>query len=177
MNQTKPISTHIKPFLACGALIVFALGYSWAVPFIFVTCMRSGEQVECVVQQRMIGFIPFDTTTIEDLRTADFLVEQGTRNATGGRTTDTAYLRLTDASGTENKVMLESGEEMIMTRSETFAKGIESFLASDESEYSNWTVSLIGYGALVPAALGLLFLSLVTWDFVGTRLKSLRSGS
>jgi hypothetical protein len=66
---------------------------------------------------------------------------------------------------------------MIMTRSETFAKGIESFLASDESEYSNWTVSLIGYGALVPAALGLLFLSLVTWDFVGTRLKSLRSGS
>lgn len=92
-------------------------------------------------------------------------------------TTDTAYLTLVDAGGVEKSFMLESGREMGMTRAETFANGIETFLRSDEPAFSTSTVPLIGYGALVPAALGFLFLALVTWDFVGTQLKALRSKS
>ncbi len=177
MRQPNPSNTHLKPFLACAALIVFALGYSWAVPFVHVSCMRNGERVECRVQKKMIGLIPYETTKITDLKKASLRVEQGSRSSGGIETTDTAYLTLVDAEGVEKSIMLESGKEMGMTRAETFAEGIETFLRSDQPAFSNWTASFIGYGALVPAALGFLFLALVTWDFVGTRLKALQSKS
>ena len=174
MKNAEPISTYIKPVIACAALIVFGLGYSWAVPFVHVACIRNGERVECQVQRKMIGLIPYETTIV-DLKAASLSVEQGTRSSSGTSTTDTGYLILVDADGVESKFILESGNEMDMTRSESFAEDIESFLRTDEPTFSNWTVSLIGYGALVPAALGFLFLGLVTWDFVGTQLNALRS--
>ena len=172
MAQSKPLKGHLKAILACLVLIGFSLGFSWAVPFIHVNCTRHGEQVDCVLQQRLLGLIPFDTHTIRDLKTARLLVDQGTSNSARTRTTDTAYLILANTNGDEKKVMLESGEEMDMTRSQTFAERIESFLGSNELRFSTWTVPLIGYGPFLPAVLGLLLLSLVLCDFVGTRLRS-----
>lgn len=169
MVQPKPPKSHAKAFGACFVLIGISLAFSWAVPFIHVTCTRNAEQVECVVQQRLLGLIPFDTTTIRDLKTASLQVDQGTRSSTRIKTTDTAHLILANAQGEEKKVLLESGEEFDMTRSQTFADGIESFLDSSDSRFSNWTVPLIGYGPFVPAVLGLLLLSLVLCDFVGTK--------
>jgi hypothetical protein len=174
MKDAEPISTHIKPAIACAALIVFGLAYSWALPFIHVSCIRHGERVECQVQRKMIGLISYETTTIDDLKAASLYFEHGKINSSGTDSTDTCYLMLIDAEGVKNKFTLEGGSKMGMTRSETFVNGIESFRHTDEPTFSNWTVPLIGYGAIVPFALGLLFLGLVTWDFVGTQWKALR---
>ncbi len=174
MEKQYPSNTHLKPFLASAALIVFALAYSWAVPFVHVSCLRIGDRVECRLQKKLIGLIPYQTTQIADLKQVSLRVEQGANPSGKAETTDTAYLTLVDAVGGEKSVILEAGREMPMTRAENFAEGIENFLRSNEPAFSGWTVSYLGYGALVPAALGCLFLGLVTWNFVGTRMRMLR---
>jgi hypothetical protein len=175
MNAVKPISTFIKAVIACATLIVFGLGFSWGTPFVQVSCVRTGKRVECQVQRQLIGLITCKTTTIRDLKAASFHVEEGTTSSTGLKTTDTGYLRLVDAERVEKEFILESGNEMDMTRSKSFVNGIESFLRTDEPTFSNWTVPLMGYGAIVPVAVGCLFLWLVTWNFVETRWKALRA--
>lgn len=177
MEKSKPVNTHMKPALACAALIIFALGYSWAVPIVHVSCIRIGDRVECQVQRKLIGLITYSTTRIDDLKAVGLRVEQGTRSSATTETTDAAYLTLVDAEGVEKSFLLESFKEMGTARNKTFAEGIENFLRSDEPTFSNWTVSLIGYGAFVLAALGFLFLGLVTWDFIGTRVRAFRSMS
>ena len=172
MAKSAPSNTHLKPFLACAALIGFALGYSWALPFVHVSCIRDGERVECVVQEKMLALITYQTTKISDLQKASLGVEQGTRSSSQIETTDSAYLTLLDADGSEKSFLLESIKEIDMTRPRAFAQELETFLHSDDPVFSNWTVSLLGYGALVPAFLGLLFLALVAWDYVGSKLKA-----
>ena len=177
MNKPNPNNVHLKALLACLALIVFGIGYSWAVPVVHVALTRNGERVEGRIQKKMLGLISYETTKFTDLKQASLKVEQGTWKSGGNKTSDSAYLVLVDAEGDEQIILLESGNEMIMTRAEKFTESIEHFLRSDERALSNWTVSFIGYGAFVPAVLGFLFLALVAFDFAGKRLKSFRSKS
>lgn len=173
MVRPTPLKVHAKAFLACMALIGFSLGFSWALPFLHVNCTRHGERVVCVVQQRLLGLIPFDTTTIRDLKTASLRFEEGNFADSGHvDTTDTAHLVLANEMGDERKILLESGRKMDMTRSRTFIEKIERFLGSNESRFSTWTVPLLGYGPFLPAVLGIVFMSFVLFDFVGARLRS-----
>lgn len=173
--QSKPPQRHAKPIFACLAMVGFSLGFSWAVPFIHVNCTRNGELVDCVVQQRLLGLIAFDTTTIRDLRTVSLVIEDGTFAESGHiNTTDTACLVLADATGVAKKFILESGQKADMTRSRKLSDQVETFLGSKESRLSAWTVPLLGYGPFLPAIVGLLLLSLVLLDFLGTRFRSRR---
>jgi hypothetical protein len=170
MSQTKPLKVHAKALLGCSLLIAAALGFSWACPFVFVQCTRDGRQVDCVVEQRMLALIPFEATTVRGLERADVVLEEG--SGTGDRrTTDTNFLVLTDLHGDETRFMLDSMRNASAAHHEPIVAGINAFIASSDERYSDWTAPLLGYAPLLPAALGAIFLSLVAWDFVATRLR------
>jgi hypothetical protein len=156
---------RVKALLACSAILVFALGLSWALPFVFFDCARLDERVDCVVQQRLLGLIPFQVTDVYDVRGAAWMRVEGELGGGGeGRTTDADYVVLTNFAGAETSFMSGSDKGV--------AQGIERFLADGGARtHSTWTVPLMGYASVAVAALGALFTSLVLWDMAATRLS------
>jgi hypothetical protein len=171
MPGTKPLKVHAKALLACVRLIGFALGFSWAVPFLFVKCTRSGDRVNCVVEQRMLALIPFDSTAIHGLDRAEVVVEDGSGSGSR-RTTETSFLVLVDREGVAKRFMLDSLRNPSATQGTGLADGVNDFVASGGEQFADWAAPLLGYGPFVPAALGAVFLILVSWDMVSTRDRS-----
>ncbi len=171
MAQPKPIKVHAKALLACTLLIAAALGFSWAVPFVFVQCTRDGQQVNCVVEQRMLAIIPFESTTVRSLDRADVVLEPGS-GLGNRRTTDTLFLVLTDTQGEATKIMLDSLQSPIAAHHEPTTAAINAFVASSDLHFSDWTAPLLAYAPFLPAVLGVVFLSLVAWDFVASRVQN-----
>jgi hypothetical protein len=170
MPRPKPIKVHAKALLGCGLLIGFSLGFSWAVPFVFVECTRTGDRVDCAVEQRMLALIPFDSTAIRGLERAEMVLEDGS-GVGSRRTTDTHFLVLTDDDGNAQRFMLDSMRNPSSSQGTALAESINAFVASSDDRFSGSAVPLLGYGPLLPAALGAVFLMLVGWDFVSTRLS------
>jgi hypothetical protein len=139
------------------------------VPFYFVSCIRTGDRVDCVVEQRMLALVPFETTTIRGLDRAEVVLEAGSGFGTR-RTTDTYFVVLTDNDDHATKFMLDSMRSPSDAPSKALVDGINAFIASDDEHHSDWAVALLGYGPFLPAALGAIFLMLVGWNFVSTRL-------
>ncbi|MEX2185759.1 MAG: hypothetical protein WD875_03150 [Pirellulales bacterium] len=176
MSQHKPLKVHAKALIGCSLLIVAAVGFSWACPFVFVECTRTGQQVDCVVEQRMLALIPFASTTIRGLDKADIVLEPGT--GTGNRrTTDTYFLVLTDRHGNATRFMLDSMQNPTAAHHEPIVAGINDFIALTDERHSDWTAPLLAYAPFLPAILGAIFLSLVAWDFVATHLRKTSAAS
>ncbi len=169
MVKKKPFHVHAKAFVASATLLVIALGFSWALPFVHVKCMRVDDRVEFVMQQNMLGLITYNETTVHDLKSVKLEIEFGTGFG-DHQTTDACYLQLSDSDGDESRIMLGTGRNISTSRSDALVERIDAVLDSSESSMSSWFVSWISYTPLLPAAMGILFMSLVTWDFIVTRL-------
>lgn len=114
----------------------------------------------------MLGVIAFSTTTIRDLVSADVLFVAGKISPT--RTTDTYYIQLTDGNDNVTKIM---AGDRTTDGATPVVKEIAAFLADpSQQSYSDWTMYFVGYLAIVPGLVGMLFLSMVLWDIATTRL-------
>jgi hypothetical protein len=166
MGRPKPLAAHVRAFVASSAFLVFALGFSWAVPFASFECARGEGRTGCVVQERLLGVVPARTVSVSEPRSARLWLDEG-QPGTGGkaRTRDAYFVILTAADGNETRVM--SSRDVVVVDE------INGFLADPEAmAYSGWTVPPLGYAPILPALLGLLFISLVGWDVVSSRLLS-----
>lgn len=160
MTEPKPVRVHARAMIACMVLILCGLGYSGVIPFVSVSCTRSGKIVECVIEKRILGLIPINTTRVNGLAKARVALETGSHKMVG--TTDTYYFMFDDATGGETKVMASPFREFEGPVKSVVAD-INAFLDDDSQDsFSTWFSSLLGWVGLLPVALGgILFLCVV----------------
>lgn len=158
MEYPKPFSVHFKAIVAALVPMAFALLFTWLFPVSVFSLTREDGRVDCVVEQRLLWVLPFSRLSSDDVRNIGVHREEA-----GGRQSDsrqpTYYLQLTDAAG--NKQLTPANQTTV----DDLAAQLNAFLKdSKEPSLTEWTVPLLGYAAIIPAAFSLLFLLLVVPD-------------
>ena len=143
MSEVKPSRAHAKASIACMILILCGLGFSAVFPFISIQCVRDGDRIESVIEKRILGLIPFNTTRIEHLAGVSLLLETGVNQRI--RTVDTYYFQFDDSQGNETKVMARPYKGFAEPLRAVVAE-INAFLDDDDA-HSIWIGGEVGIGA------------------------------
>lgn len=173
MTKSKPPGVHIKAMIASLVPVLFAVLFSWVFPLVNFTLTRvSPDRVDCLVEQRVLGVIPLTSMHVTDLVGA-YAFEISGNSRTGDRQNPaTPHLKLVDAN--DNEILVAANGATF----NELAAQLRAFCGdSTESTLELWTVPFLGYLAVIPLLVGLMFGSLVLTDFVRSSLRRLQPSS